>query len=332
VNLNLPFGLRYRRPTAEYPAGASIAAGDPVVSLTNHQRERFSGLDSDEKIPYVQKIGAHYYNFWQDAAEPARPVAAHHAGRVPQGRAGVGDRARPRCAGQGEGENWVWHGADCLKPSPNTAERCLIALSRGGADADVTREFDLANKDFVKDGFFLPRPRAGSAGSTATRVRLHRFRQGLDDHLRLPAHRQGVEARHAAERGPKVVFEGRDVGHLGYGAYRDHTRASSATSSTGLTFYTNEAFLRARTASSPRSTSPTAPTPCTPRMAADRAARAWTVGGKTYAAARCWPSKLDDFLAGKRDFDVLFDAHRHALAGRLRSPRANHCCSICSTT
>ena len=61
-----------------------------------------------------------------------------------------------------EGENWVWHGADCLRPDYS---RCLIALSRGGADADVTREFDLANKTWIKDGFFRPESGA-STGST----------------------------------------------------------------------------------------------------------------------------------------------------------------------
>ena len=27
-------------------------------------------LDSDAKIPFVQKLGAHYYNFWKDKAHP----------------------------------------------------------------------------------------------------------------------------------------------------------------------------------------------------------------------------------------------------------------------
>jgi prolyl oligopeptidase len=30
-------------------------------------------------------------------------------------------------------------------------ERCLISLSRGGADAAVQREFDVIAKNFVKD-------------------------------------------------------------------------------------------------------------------------------------------------------------------------------------
>jgi prolyl oligopeptidase len=55
--------------------------------------------------------------------------------------------------GRAEGENWVWHGATVLRPDDR---RCLVSLSRGGADADVVREFDLETKSFVPDGFALP--------------------------------------------------------------------------------------------------------------------------------------------------------------------------------
>src|SRR5262249_22126789 len=55
--------------------------------------------------------------------------------------------------GEKEKENWVWHGASFLRPSE---VRCLISLSRGGADAAVVREFDVKSKSFVKDGFTLP--------------------------------------------------------------------------------------------------------------------------------------------------------------------------------
>ena len=40
--------------------------------------------------------------------------------------------------GKDENENWVWKGANLLRPD---YKRALITLSRGGADADVTREF-----------------------------------------------------------------------------------------------------------------------------------------------------------------------------------------------
>src|SRR3546814_12471777 len=59
-----------------------------------------------------------------------------------------------------EGENWVWHGDDCLRPD---YERCLVALSRGGADADVTSKFDLTTKQWLEGGSQRPEAK-GSLG------------------------------------------------------------------------------------------------------------------------------------------------------------------------
>ncbi len=55
--------------------------------------------------------------------------------------------------GKAEGKSWVWHGADCLAPA---YRRCLVALSPGGGDADVIREFDLQTGKFVAGGFEVP--------------------------------------------------------------------------------------------------------------------------------------------------------------------------------
>ena len=120
-------------------------------------------LDSDAKIPGVEKIGEHYYNFWKDSR--------HERGLWRRTTLEEYRKAEPKwetvldldALNQAEGENWVWHGADCLKPPlPNSVpERCLIALSRGGADADVTREFDLTTKTWVEGGFFRPEAKGG---------------------------------------------------------------------------------------------------------------------------------------------------------------------------
>src|SRR5690606_9881767 len=60
--------------------------------------------------------------------------------------------------GKAEGVNWVWGGAECLRPE---YDRCLIDLSRGGADATVTREFDVSEKAFVEGGFSRPEAKGG---------------------------------------------------------------------------------------------------------------------------------------------------------------------------
>jgi len=115
-------------------------------------------LDSRERIPFVTRMGEHYYNFWRDAANPrglwrrTTPAQYRRAEPIWETVLDLDTLART------ENENWVWKGADCLRPdAPAQPYRhCLISLSRGGADAAVEREFDLVDKRFVADGFVLP--------------------------------------------------------------------------------------------------------------------------------------------------------------------------------
>ncbi|MCI5143910.1 MAG: S9 family peptidase, partial [Candidatus Electrothrix sp. ATG1] len=122
--------------------------------------DRFQGLqqrfleilDSEDKIPYLWKIADHYYNFWRDAQHPCgfwrRTSLAEYRKDQPAWETVLDLDALARS----EKENWVWHGATVLQPE---GRRCIIALSRGGADAAVQREFDLVAKQFVRDGFSL---------------------------------------------------------------------------------------------------------------------------------------------------------------------------------
>ncbi len=124
-------------------------------------------LDSDAKIPSVQKIGAYYYNFWKDAAHVRgiwrRTTLAEYRKAEPAWET-VLDLDALSAA---ENTPWVWHGASCLRPQYRD---CLIALSRGGSDADVTREFDLDTRQWRQHGFERPESKGGmewiNAGST----------------------------------------------------------------------------------------------------------------------------------------------------------------------
>jgi prolyl oligopeptidase len=110
-------------------------------------------LDSKERIPYVGRHGGLYYNFWRDADHERgiwrRTTLDEYRKPEPAWETVLDLDALARA----EDENWVWAGADWLKPG---AERCLVSLSRGGGDAHVVREFDLATLRFVVDGFTLP--------------------------------------------------------------------------------------------------------------------------------------------------------------------------------
>jgi len=108
-------------------------------------------LDATDRIPYGDLNHHYVFNFWQDAQHPKgiwrRTSIDDYANSAPAWDVLLDvDKLA-----QDEHENWVWKGADCT-PS---LRRCLLTLSRGGGDAAVVREFDLAAKSFVKDGFEL---------------------------------------------------------------------------------------------------------------------------------------------------------------------------------
>jgi prolyl oligopeptidase len=110
-------------------------------------------LDASDRIPGVSRRGAWLYNFWQDAKHPRgiwrRTTMAEYRKAEPKWELLLDVDA----LGKAEGQSWVWQGSSCLSATSN---RCLVALSPGGTDANVVREFDLSTRDFVKDGFALP--------------------------------------------------------------------------------------------------------------------------------------------------------------------------------
>jgi len=110
-------------------------------------------LDSRDRIPAIARRGDFVYNFWQDADHPRglwrRTTLQEYRKSAPAWELLLDVDA----LGRSEGENWVWAGAVCLGPDYT---RCLVKLSRGGADAQVVREFDTTTLQFVVGGFGLP--------------------------------------------------------------------------------------------------------------------------------------------------------------------------------
>jgi prolyl oligopeptidase len=117
-------------------------------------------LDSRDRIPAIARRGGHVYNFWQDADNPRglwrRTTLDEYRNSDPAWELLLDVDA----LGRSEGVNWVWAGAACLGPDHH---RCMVKLSRGGADAQEMREFDLAARQFVAGGFRLPEAKSDVA-------------------------------------------------------------------------------------------------------------------------------------------------------------------------
>jgi prolyl oligopeptidase len=107
-------------------------------------------LTSDDRIAYPSLQGGMIYNFWRDA-EHVRGLWRRTS--IEDYRSGEPDwdvLMDVDALAEQDGENWVWAGSGCRYPD---YDRCLMRLSIGGADAAVVREFDLATRSFVDDGF-----------------------------------------------------------------------------------------------------------------------------------------------------------------------------------
>ena len=278
-------------------------------------------LDSEARIPAIQKIGPYYYNFWRDAKNPRglwrRTTLDEYRKAKPNWEIVLDLDA----LGKEENVNWVWHGAQALKPEYKLA---LVSLSRGGADASVVREFDLTTKAFVKDGYALPEAKSQvSWRGPRQRVCRDRFRPGLADQVGLSANRQGMETRHAAGRG-RGCIRGPARRHERRSLFATSRRASNATSSCADRRSGPARPSCGATASSVKIDKPDDARASFAREWLLVQLRSdWTVGGKTYPAGALLATHLDAFLEGERDFDVLFEpAERKSLVGF--SPTRHH--------
>ncbi|WP_031468846.1 prolyl oligopeptidase family serine peptidase [Sciscionella sediminilitoris] len=131
----------------------SLAELTEAERYTKTRAALLDALDTDDRIPYVRMRGEYLYNFWRDAEHPKgiwrRTTLAKYRGTTPDWEVLIDVDA----LAEAEGENWVWGGATVRRPAD---DRCLVELSRGGADATVVREFDLRTREFLPDGFVLP--------------------------------------------------------------------------------------------------------------------------------------------------------------------------------
>lgn len=278
-------------------------------------------LDSNDKIPFVREMGGYLYNFWQDANNPRglwrRTTLESYRSTAPEWEVILDLDALNKA----EGENWVWAGSDCLRPEYT---RCLLSLSRGGADANVTREFDIASKSFVEGGFFRPEAKGGMGWIDLDTVFVYTdFGDGSMTSSGYPRiakrWKRGTELATA-----ETVYEGQ-ADDMYIAAMHDDTPGFERSFvSRTLAFYNDELYLIGEGA---QLTKIDAPNSANKSVHKDwlllELREPLTVAETTFAAGSLLAAKLDAFLAGERRFTVLFQpSDTTSLAGY--SFTANH--------
>jgi prolyl oligopeptidase len=211
-----------------------------------------------------------------------------------------------------EKENWVWKGYSVLYP---TYDRCLLFLSRGGADAIVLREFDLNTKAFVKEGFYLPE--AKSEVAWRNRDSLYVGTDFGPGSLTSSGYPRVVKEwkRGTPLAEAKTVFEGKpeDVA-VSASVVHDHGHTYELISR-AVTFFTSHDFVRqgeqwVKIDKPDDATVGTFEDQLLLQLRLD-----WTIDGKTYPAGSLLAGDFNGCLKGQRNFDMLFTpAERTSLA------------------
>jgi prolyl oligopeptidase len=121
--------------------------------LKQLEGEALAIYEAQDKLAYGKIRGDYIYNFWRDENHirgiwRRSPVKAYLENNPDWDVLLNFDELAEL-----EGENWVYKSTSGLPPA---YDRFLIELSRGGKDAVVVREFDIATKSFVEDGFYVP--------------------------------------------------------------------------------------------------------------------------------------------------------------------------------
>ncbi len=267
-----------------------------------------------DNIPFITRRRGMLYNFWQDAAHVRglwrRTTMEEYRKPDPSWETvlDIDELART------EGEDWVWKGCGTLQPEQRYG---LVSLSRGGADAVVTREFDLVEKRFVDNGFSLPEAKGGAAWLDRDRLLVSNTlgenastASGYPRTVRL--WRRGLEFLQAP-----VLFEG-EASDIYISASVDREPGFERTFyRRQITFEEGISYL-AQEDGSPRLID----LPLDARFDVEKdwlvvkLKSDWVLPERTYPADALLAISFSRFLDGDRNFEVLFEpGPRRVLAG-----------------
>jgi prolyl oligopeptidase len=136
---------------AENERSAKVLESDP--HFAGLEATALKVLESPERLAMPWLNGSDIYNTWQDASHVRgilrRTSIADYLTAQPHWHTVLDYDA----LGRQDNRRWVHKGLTCLYPGN---ELCLVALSDGGEDAIIQREFNLKTGTFVEGGFVLP--------------------------------------------------------------------------------------------------------------------------------------------------------------------------------
>lgn len=288
--------------------GVEEFAGDDFEAMRATAREV---LDTDARIPYVRRRGEYLYNFWRDAANPRglwrRTTGDSYRTDSPEWDVVIDLDALARA----DDENWVWGGANVIEPHHT---RALISLSRGGSDAVVVREFDMATREFVGpdgQGFELPeaKTRIGWEDDDTLLVGTDFGADSLTESgypRMVKRWRRGQDLAQA-----ETVFTG-SVTDVVVAAGRDRTPGFERTLVSRAIDFFNDEVYELREGELIRIDAPTDASVSVHRQWLLIDLRTdWDTGTASYRAGSLLAADYDEFLAGTAQCSVIFEPDAH---------------------
>jgi len=260
--------------------------------------------DRPDNIPYVTRRGGFLYNLWKDSSHPRglwrRTTLEQFRAPKPAWETILD---LDKLAAE-ENQDWLLAWTQAL---PESGRR-IVSLSRGGSDAATLREFDIDTKSFVAGGFVLPEAK-GSAEWIDADTLLLSSAHG-DDMATTSGYartirrwRRGTDVQQA-----KVLFE-TTTEHMAVYCSVDRTDAAPRIwFIEKLDFFNHNLWLGDERGARERLDLPTdAHSDFHRSWFAVRPRKTWTLGTRTYAADTVLGMSLPAFLAGERNFEILFE-------------------------
>jgi prolyl oligopeptidase len=278
-------------------------------------RDRLAAVyDRPDNIPYVTRRGELLYNIWKDASNPRgiwrRTTLDEFRTPNPEWEILLDvDKLAAE-----ENQDWLLAGVQTL---PGNHPRAMLSLSRGGSDAATLREFDVETRSFIADGFVLPEAKGGGQWLDA------------DTLLLSSAYGEGMATTSGYARTVRLWRRGTDISQAPviFETTPDNMAAYSDIDRTGanlrvwfvdrLDFFNFNLWLGDEAGAE---TKLDVPTDIWLQAHQDwqviKFRTAWTVAGQTYAPDTVLGISLSAFLAGDRNFAVVFEpGPRRALQG-----------------
>ncbi|MCL2428647.1 MAG: prolyl oligopeptidase family serine peptidase, partial [Alphaproteobacteria bacterium] len=271
-------------------------------------------FDHPDNIPLIARRGSRLFNFWKDAEHPRGLWRTTSLDGYRGGQPAWDVLLDLDALAAAEDEDWTWSGATT---NPGAHERAILMLSRGGADAVVLREFDLALRGFVPDGFYLPEAKGGAAWLDRDTVLLSSAlgpgmatSSGYARTVRL--WRRGTDPSAAP-----VLFE-TSAEHMAVSADVDReAEGERVWFAESLGFFDARISIGDRTGPKTRLDLPTdVALQCHRGWLAARRRTAWTIGERAYPPDTVLGMSLAALLAGEWPVTTLFEpAERRVLQG-----------------